>query len=68
MFFLLAPLDNNTHSVSQKSKNFVEAQMETIDLVFAMRATGYDGSSSDPDFTLEVMTLKPTRHNNSSTL
>lgn len=43
------------YGVSQRSKNFVEAQMETIDLVFATRATGYDGASSDPEFTLEVL-------------
>ncbi len=37
--------------VSQKSKDYIEAEMEKIDLAFAR---GYEGSSSDAEFTLEV--------------
>ena len=37
--------------VSQKSKDYVEAEMEKIDLAFA---TSYQSSSSDAEFTLEL--------------
>lgn len=40
--------------VSQKSKDFIEAEMEKIDLVFATRSAGYDSASSDAEFTLEL--------------
>ena len=40
--------------VSQKSNDFREAEFEKIDLVFATRTAGYDGSSSDSEFTMEL--------------
>ena len=39
--------------VSQ-NKDFVEAEMQKIDLVFATRSAEYDGSSSDAEFTLKL--------------
>lgn len=37
--------------VSKKSKDYIEAEMEKIDLAFA---TSYGGSLSDAEFTLEL--------------